>query len=134
MAKTGVGDFTKQLQPWQAMVEMGMSGTPEKRIEQHPRSEIHPWSAHPVHYYFSVVAGIKPAAPGFAEVVIKPNPGQLRNIQASYPTVKGDITVDISIKSKNKVSGNIRLPADMTGIYKWQGQKVNLKPGVNVLK
>jgi len=60
MEKTGAGDFIKELQPWKDIINMGMSGTPEKRIEQHPRSEIHPWTAHPVHYYFSIVAGITP--------------------------------------------------------------------------
>jgi len=134
MEKTGVGDFTEQLQPWQKIIEMGMSGTPEKRIEQHPRSEIHPWTAHPVHYYFSVVAGIRPTAPGFAGVEIKPNPGQLREIQARYPTVKGKIEVNLSVKSKNKISGKIILPADMTGMYKLEGKKINLKSGVNIIE
>ena len=134
MAKTGVGDFTEQLEPWQNIVDMGMSGTPEKRIEQHPRSEIHPWTAHPVHYYFSVVAGIRPTAPGFAEVEIKPNPGQLREIQACYPTVKGEIAVHLSVNSKNTLDGKIILPAEMTGVYQWQSQTINLKPGVNIIK
>jgi alpha-L-rhamnosidase len=133
MGKTGTGDFTKELQPWKEIVDMGMSGTPEKRIEQNPRSEIHPWNAHPVHYFFRTVAGIHPTTPGFKTVEIKPNPGDLDNLEAIYPTIHGNITVSLSFTGEGKTKGKIILPVGMTGEFKWKGDTVLLKSGENVI-
>jgi len=121
------------LAPWQAIFNMGMSGTPEKRIEQNPRSEIHPWTAHPVHYYFSVVAGIKPILPGFAQVDISPNLGKLKKITATFPTIKGEISLDYTLTSEGIITGTIILPAYMTGTFNWKGKAVVLKSGINSL-
>jgi hypothetical protein len=129
MEKTGTGDFASQLEPWKDILEMGMSGTPEKRIEQNPRSEIHPWTAHPVHFYFSLVAGIKPACPGFDYVVIKPNPGSLKNITASYPTKHGIIAVELKFSMNDIVTGQIILPGSLSGDFEWKGKKLKLSPG-----
>ncbi len=132
MQKLKVGNFTNELQPWKDIVTMGMSGTPEKRIEQDPRSEIHPWTAHPVHFFFSVVAGIRPTSPGFATVEIAPNPNELKTIEAIYPTIKGDIMVNLYV-DKNKIKGDVTLPKGVTGDYKWQGKMVKLKSGKTTL-
>ncbi len=131
MEKTGVGDFTKELQPWKDMVDMGMSGTPEKRIEQDPRSEIHPWTAHPVHFYFSLVAGIRPTSPGFKSVCISPQPGNLKTIKANYPTQPGTISLDLKFDDSGKANGSIKLPGGMVGKWKYQGDNFVLKEGVN---
>jgi alpha-L-rhamnosidase len=128
MEKTGMGDFSEQLQPWKDIIDMGMSGTPEKRIEQHPRSEIHPWTAHPVHFYFSLVAGIRPASPGFNTVVIKPNPGSLESVKADYPTQHGMITVNLNFRD-GKVSGDVTLPESITGDFEWKGKQFKLGSG-----
>lgn len=133
MEKTGVGDFTKQLEPWKAILDMGMSGTPEKRIEQNPRSEIHPWTAHPVHYYFSLVAGITPDQPGFANVNITPNLGELKKISCVYPTVRGEIALDYTLNADGNITGTITLPDEMTGNFNWKGETIALKSGVNSL-
>ena len=108
---------------------MGMSGTPEKRIEQHPRSEIHPWTAHPVHFFYNVVAGIRPTSPGFATVEIAPNPNEIKTIEALYPTVKGDIVVNLYFDDKKKVKGDVILPKGVTGVFNWQGEPVKLNSG-----
>ena len=129
MEKTGVGDFTKELQPWKEIVDMGMSGTPEKRIEQDPRSEIHPWTAHPVHFYFSLVAGIRPTSPGFKTVYIAPQPGKLETIVANYPTQYGIISLDLRFDKSGKVSGSITLPKVISGEFEWQNKKVVLPSG-----
>jgi len=133
MAKTGVGDFTNALQPWKDIVDMGMSGTPEKRIEQHPRSEIHPWTAHPVHYYFATLAGIQPTSPGFNTVRIAPNPGSLKNVKAIYPTILGDITLDLEVTNDQKIMGEINLPDGMAGELLWQGELIRLTSGTTRL-
>jgi hypothetical protein len=129
MEKTRVGDFTKELQPWKDIVDMGMSGTPEKRIEQDPRSEIHPWTAHPVHFYYSLVAGIRPAIPGFSTVNIAPQPGNLETIVANYPTKHGMITLDLQFDKNGRVTGSITLPKEIKGKFDWQGKQLILNSG-----
>jgi len=133
MEKTGVGDFTQLIQPWKEIVDMGMSGTPEKRIEQNPRSEIHPWTAHPVHFFFSIIAGIRPGSPGFSSVIIKPNPGNLETVEAIYPTIHGDISVNLHFNEHSDVQGDVTLPGGITGMFDWQGRRVNLVSGKNIL-
>jgi len=134
MEKTGVGNFTEELQPWHDILAMGMTATPEKRIEQHPRSEVHPWTAHPVHYFFSLAAGIRPTSPGFNTVRIAPQPGELEFIQATYPTIHGVISVDLNFEKTDKVSGAIILPEGMSGEFVWRGEILNLTSGKNSLK
>ncbi len=133
MEKTNVGDFTKELQPWNDIIKMGMSGTPEKRIEQHPRSEIHPWTAHPVHFYFSLVAGIKPTSPGFKTVAIAPNFGELKKMKTDYPTVNGIISLNLSLDKKGNLTGNVLLPKGTTGVFKWKDEHILLASGINNL-
>ena len=134
MKKTGVGDFTKELQPWRAIVDAGLTATPEKRIEQDPRSEVHPWTAHPVHYYFSLVAGIEPVSPGFRRVRIRPQPGQLDRVEATYPSPRGKITVDLSFGAEQQVTGQVVLPEEVTGQFEWNGQSTALVPGPNAVQ
>ncbi len=133
MEKTNVGDFTKELQPWKDIINMGMSGTPEKRIEQHPRSEIHPWTAHPVYFYFSIVAGIKPTSAGFKTVEIAPNLGELKSLKTTYPTINGNISLELNLDKKGKLSGQVTLPKGTTGEFKWLGNTIELKSGTNDL-
>ncbi len=133
MGKTGVGDFTKELQPWKDIISMGMSGTPEKRVEQNPRSEIHPWAAHPVHYFFRTVAGIRPTSPAFKTLEINPNPGTLKNIDAEYPTIHGNILINLSFPGNGAIKGSITLPAGISGEFNWQHVNIPLKAGTTIL-
>lgn len=131
MQKTGMGNFTEVIQPWVDIAEMGMSATPEKRIEQHPRSEVHPWTAHPVHYYFAVVAGIKPVSPGFASVQIAPNPGDLEFVSASYPVKQGKIEVNLQFSENSEAIGTITLPVGISGSFIWKDKIQPIQSGAN---
>ncbi len=133
MEMTGTGNFRKTLKPWKDIADMGMTATPEKRIEQNPRSEVHPWTAHPVHYYFSILAGIKPSSPGFETVMISPNPSGLKNIKAEMPTPQGWIKTRFDFTDKGGIRGSIILPGGMTGELIWNNKKLSLKPGENVV-
>ncbi|MFC2089864.1 alpha-L-rhamnosidase C-terminal domain-containing protein [Bacteroidota bacterium] len=132
MLKTGMGNFSQVLEPWNDIAAMGMTATPEKRIEQHPRSEVHPWTAHPVHYYFSYAAGITPSSPGFQRVKINPHPGDLTKIQAKYPTHNGIIDYDMNFNNDH-VKGTIILPEFMEGLFIWRDTEIVLQPGKNAI-
>lgn len=133
MQRTGVGNFKEQLQPWKEIVDMGMTATPEKRIEQHPRSEVHPWTAHPVHFYFSIAAGINPTSPGFKTVAIRPMPGDMEQVDVTYPTVNGNIVMNVKLPQNGKATGTIVLPEGVTGEFIWKGKKHNLQAGQNTI-
>ncbi len=130
MASTGTGDFSQALQPWKDIYAMGLTATPEKRIEQHPRSEVHPWTAHPVYFYFRTALGIEPATPGFKTVAIKPNPGSLKFLKGSFPTQHGIIEFDLNFVN-DKTKGSVTLPVGVTGTFTWQGEVINLSSGNN---
>ena len=68
------------------------------------RSDCHAWSAHPNFDLLATVAGIEPAAPGFAEVLIRPHLGPLQHVTATLPHPLGDITVAYQRK-RTKLGG-----------------------------
>jgi hypothetical protein len=72
--------------------------------------------AHSVYYYFSVVVGIKPASPCFDKVTIMPNPGALKEVNASYPTKHKSIKVQLNFTT-DKGNGKITLPQGITGDF-----------------
>jgi hypothetical protein len=81
----------------------------------------------------SIIAGITPAAPGFAKVRIQPSPNNLSWLKASMPHPKGIIEVDLK-KSKTGYSGIITLPLKIKGELIWKNKTVLLKPGKQEIK
>ena len=67
-----MGDFyLRTLDPWRHMLEQGLTTTPE--YPDPSRSDTHAWSAHPAYDLVTMIAGIRPGAPGFATVRIEPS-------------------------------------------------------------
>jgi len=89
--------------------------------------------SYPVYFYFNFVAGIKATSPGFKTVEIAPNFGTLKNIKTSYPTINGAISLELHLDKKGKLKGEITLPQGTTGVFKWKGNTIELKSGVNDL-
>ncbi len=122
--------FDRVLEPWVDVIRAGLSTTPEKQVDQQPRSECHPWSASPVYAYFHVLCGIHPAAPGFTKVVIAPSPGDLQFLKAEYPHPAGKIVMDLQFKNQ-KVKGEIDLPGRLDAEFTWNGKHQKLTQGIN---
>jgi hypothetical protein len=95
------------------------------------RSDCHAWSASPVYYFLSLVSGIKPASPGFKTVKIEPNPGSLKNIDATMPHRFGTIRVRLEKDNENQLNGEIILPSGLDGVFIWNGIQRQLKEGTN---
>lgn len=128
LKKAGMGgEILHQLGDWETMLSNGMHTFSEWLVD--PRSECHSWSAYPSYYFLNTIAGIGPAAPGFAKVLIEPNPGDLTYVQAAVPHPAGIIKV-LYQKSKN---GNwnvvVDLPEILSGTLKWKGKSYVLKGG-----
>ena len=102
---------------------------------QHPgsRSDCHAWSACPVYFLHSAVAGVRPVAPCFKKVRVAPHPCGLKTIRSSTPCPQGTIACDLEFSGGN-VSGNVVLPGTLEGDFMWNGQTIKLAPGRNEIK
>ena len=123
----GLGDlYLNELTPWRNMLRMGLSTWAE--TPEPTRSDSHAWSASPNYDLLTIVAGIRPDAPGFARVKIEPHLGQLTHLEATMPHAAGDIHV-----SYRKVEGSwlasIDLPTGLSGELVWSGRSYPLHPG-----
>jgi len=108
-------------------VAQGLTTTPEGRRDT--RSDCHAWSAHFRYHSVATILGIRPAAWGFAQVVISPHLGNLRQARGTVPHPKGgEIRVDLH-RNDTHLLGTVELPPGLTGHFQCQGKQVALHPG-----
>ena len=128
LEKTGLGnEFLENIYLWERLTDYGLTTFPEFRIES--RSDCHAWSSHINCFFLTTVAGIKPAKPGFKEVIIEPHPGNEKFIRATMPHYKGKIEVNLNLEKKNNQQAKIYLPEGLSGSFIWKGEKKVLHPG-----
>jgi hypothetical protein len=134
MEKTGQEHlFLNNLDFWHGFLAQGHTTCGETGFASHDRSDSHAWSAHPSYYLLRLVCGIQPADIGFGKIKITPHLGDLTEIKASMPHLKGRIKVDYKVKGKNLLA-DIELPPGLSGVLEYKGQTMNLVPGANTLK
>lgn len=130
LEKSGYGNlFSTLLLPWKQMLDAGLTTFAEKADPT--RSDCHAWSASPVYYFLSLVAGIQPAEPGFKSVRIEPHPGDINDIDAILPHKLGDIHVALKKVKNNHIAGVITLPVHLNGVFVWNGIESKLHEGTN---
>ena len=123
----GMGDqYLNLLNPWRSMVALGLTTWAEQ--PEPTRSDSHAWSSHTNFDFLTIVAGIRPKAPGFSSVIIEPHLGLLRNVVSAVPTPMGMVEVNFVSKSSG-VSAEISLPPKVEGELVWKGKTRNLHPG-----
>ncbi|MEA2068089.1 MAG: alpha-L-rhamnosidase C-terminal domain-containing protein, partial [Verrucomicrobiota bacterium] len=88
--------FPKLLDRWQEMIDGGFSTWAEDIT--YWRSLCHAWSAFPTIEFLRGVLGVKPGKPGFAEILIQPQPLDLKFAYGSVPTPHGNVSVDWKIE------------------------------------
>lgn len=74
----------------------------------------HGWSGGPAAWLSRRVLGIEPATPGFGEVSIRPQLGNLQWAEGTYPTPKGIIHVRHERKADGSIESKIELPPGVT--------------------
>lgn len=118
------------LEPWKRLLADGMSTTPERfqSLGKSVRSECHPWSTAPAYHFFSTVAGIRPAEPGFKNVTIRPMLGELNRIEGVYPHLESEVAFRLEKRGVG-LTGFVTLPGGVRGTLLWNGKTVTLKPG-----
>ncbi len=133
LKKTGLGHlFVPQLAPWRTMLANGLTTfaeQPDRDGGPAARSDCHAWSASPIYEMLSLVCGIRPAEPGFRSVTIEPSLGTLPTVSGQMPHPAGPISVQFSQTSAGVLTGTVELPQNLSGILRWRGKTLVLKPG-----
>ncbi len=133
LQRAGLGDrYVEQLEPWRAMLAMGLTTTPEQ--PEPTRSDSHAWSAHPNYGLLATVLGIRSAAPGFRLVRIAPQLGPLRRATGRVPHPDGNIDVELVRRGEHGLAARVTLPAGLSGVFEWQGKRQQLHGGTQTLE
>ena len=112
------------LKTWRDLLALHYTTWPESRGET--RSDTHAWSAHPTADLLGVVAGIQPAAPGYARLQVAPNLGDLTALDAAAATPRGPVSVRYALGG-GKLTAEIDRPAALPGDFVWKGRRYPLK-------
>lgn len=130
--KTGMGNtYFDHLDPWEEQLDLGLTTFMEAPGKT--RSDCHAWSASPAYHFLSLVAGIRPAAPGFSKVKILPHLNGSEDIRATMPHPNGQISVEFQ-QEDGRLKAEVTLPPGLEGILEWNGAQRVLKSGKQVLK
>jgi len=131
LALYGRGDaILGKLAFWLGMARDGFK-TPMEAPEP-SRSDCHAWSSHPLFHCHASLAGIRPAAPGFAKVRVAPSPGPLPWIKSAMPHPRGMVEAEL-VFADNACRGAVRLPEGVEGELVWKGTTTRLVGGANSL-
>ncbi len=118
--------ITQRLEPWRQFAGRGLRTTPE--TVEPTRSDCHVWSAHPLYHASASIAGIRPSAPGFKRVTIRPLLGAMREVHAVVPHPRGDISVHIH-RRRDQLTCRIALPDQLHGQLIMGSSRICLEPG-----
>lgn len=124
----GLADlFFQRLAPWHEMLAQGLK-TPIEDYEPN-RSDCHAWNSHPLFHYFATILGIRPAAPGFQRVEIRPLMGSLAKAggRLVHPA-GGEIIVEVQ-QTAAGMHGRVELPPGVIGRLILPDREVTLTAG-----
>lgn len=127
LGRAGRADLVlARLEAWRELVKQGFK-TPVESPEP-ARSDCHAWGAHPVFHLHATIAGVRPTAPGFRQVRIAPQPGELTRIETELPHPRGIIRLRAEF-SGQRVRAEVELPPATSGVFAWRGKEVALRSG-----
>ncbi|HEX7877003.1 MAG TPA: alpha-L-rhamnosidase C-terminal domain-containing protein [Sphingobium sp.] len=127
----GLGaQYPAMIETWRDLLKQNFTTWPETPAPS--RSDSHAWSAHPTSGLLTYVAGIQPAAPGFAKVRIAPQLGGLKHLDAAMAHPGGVIRARYKVRG-GKLNARLDLPPSVTGSFEYAGKSWPLKPGANVV-
>ncbi|HET9386872.1 MAG TPA: family 78 glycoside hydrolase catalytic domain [Gemmatimonadales bacterium] len=124
--------YIEQLAPWRTMLALGLTSAPEN--PEPTRSDTHAWAAHPNYGLLATVLGVRPASPGFRTVSITPALGELQRAEGRIPHPSGTIEVRLTRRGAGGLHAEVTLPAGLSGVLEWQGQRKPLRAGAQVVQ
>jgi len=87
----------------------------------------------PNYDFLTIVAGIRPATPAFATVLLAPHLGSLKHLSAAVPNPKGMIEVEYTVEHF-WVKAVAILPPGVSGELLWDGETSTLHEGKQELQ
>lgn len=127
--QAGLGnEYAGWLGEWRTQLANGLTTWAES--PEPCRSDCHAWGAHPNIEIFRTVLGVDSGAPGFRKVIIRPHPGKLTRLAGEAPHPLGMVGVK-GEKKGNQWTFEATLPDGVSGVFWWQGERKDLKPGGN---
>jgi alpha-L-rhamnosidase len=129
MEHAGLGDrYLDLLKTWRGLLAQHFTTWPE--TPDPTRSDSHAWSAHPTADLLAIVAGVKPAKPGFATVRVEPHLGTLTMLDATVVHPAGAVHVHYC-RGGGRLTAEVDMPRGVAGSFAWQGESQPLRPGRN---
>ena len=93
LEKTGMYELTESYwNIWQRMIDKYTTTCVEDEVQE--RSECHAWGALILYELPSVILGIRPSAPGYEKMEVKPVPRYLKSARGQVITPKGMVNVE----------------------------------------
>jgi alpha-L-rhamnosidase len=74
----------------------------------------HAWGAAPANIIPRFVLGVRPLKPGFSKLLIQPQPGSLKRISGTVPTIRGPVTVSLETTQASSYKMRVVIPTDTT--------------------
>lgn len=110
MAGTGVRSWTHMIR------DMGTTITAEAwdNAIKPNQDWNHAWGAAPAGIIPVWLLGVRPVLPGFAKVLIDPQPGRMSWMEGTYPTIRGPILVRVWNDGRSPYTVEVTVPANMT--------------------
>ncbi|MCK4989474.1 MAG: alpha-L-rhamnosidase, partial [Bacteroidales bacterium] len=137
----GEADYAKSLltathdRSWWNMIKSGSTITMEAwDMKYKPNSDWnHAWGAVPANIIPRFLWGIQPTKPGFEELRIQPQLGDLTFSEIKFPTIRGPIEAKYKLTSNNSMVYKIKIPANMHANLVLPGEAyiISLKAGWN---
>ena len=129
-------DMYRCFDHWFSLEALGLRTVLEQ--PEPARSDCHAWGSHPMYHALASVAGIRPAAPGFAAVRIEPQPGPLSALRCAVPhPAGGEIRLDLRLDG-GRWTGMAETPEGIPSelfldgeTRRWDGGTLRIGPSAN---
>ena len=123
---------------WKKMLDWG--ATTWWEMWQPTASFCHGWSAAPTYFLSAEILGVKPAKPGWEEVLIHPHSTDLQWAKGVVPTPIGNVSVEWKSEETFEMTieiptrARIAIPIRKSGLIMVNGEKDGLPMGVSRLE
>jgi alpha-L-rhamnosidase len=107
------GRILEDMARWQGMLDLGTSTWWETPVET--RSDCHAWSSAPTFEFMQELLGVRPAAPGFAQVRIAPFTADLEWARGTVPNPQGRYPGRVAQSPRRPLRDRDRVAAGRNG-------------------